>query len=93
MTVYKRQSHHRIGVSVPQEAQWWERFETKRLTGYPAGSLFLWDSRTVHQNSLPRDDQLWRCGFCQRGRTSTVMVHSVEHTTLSRATATMHFHT
>ena len=43
-----------------QEAEWWERFKTKRVTGYPAGSLFLWDSRTVHQNTLPRDDQLWR---------------------------------
>ena len=43
-----------------QEVGYWDRFQAKALRGYGPGSLFIWDSRTVHQNCPPSDPTLWR---------------------------------
>ncbi len=34
------------------ERPFWQRFPNRALSA-PKGSLFLWDSRTAHQNLLP----------------------------------------
>ncbi|KAK9807834.1 hypothetical protein WJX72_010581 [[Myrmecia] bisecta] len=42
------------------ELPFWEHFQSLALSA-GAGSLFLWDSRTVHQNCLsPKDSNQWR---------------------------------
>ncbi|KAK9837297.1 hypothetical protein WJX81_004709 [Elliptochloris bilobata] len=42
-----------------EELPFWEAFESVALDGR-AGSMFLWDSRTVHSNKLPERASAWR---------------------------------
>eukprot|EP00891_Asterochloris_glomerata_P009117 jgi/Astpho2/9117/Aster-x0373 len=41
------------------ERPFWQRFPNRALSA-PKGSLFLWDSRTAHQNLLPAHTDTWR---------------------------------
>lgn len=49
-----------VSTGWAQEVGYWDRFQAKALRGYGPGSLFIWDSRTVHQNCPPSDPTLWR---------------------------------
>jgi hypothetical protein len=48
--------HHR---PVPQELPFYDKMQGLGLAA-PAGSLFLWDSRTAHQNQGPKSTTDWR---------------------------------
>ncbi len=52
-----------------EELPYWEAFQSLALSG-KAGSLFLWDSRTAHQNVLPKLSEAWRqvCYVCFQPR-------------------------
>ena len=53
----------------PPELPFWDAYESRPLSA-PAGSLFLWDSRTAHQNVLPQTAEQWRhvCYCCYQPR-------------------------
>lgn len=42
----------------PEQLSFWDKFDSKGLSGGP-GSLFLWDSRTVHSVSIKALLQAW----------------------------------
>lgn len=44
----------------PEEMKFWEGFPAVAVSGHGPGSLFLWDSRTVHHNRPPTNTSLWR---------------------------------
>lgn len=46
-------------VFKPEELPHWESFQTLPLCA-KAGSVFLWDSRTVHANTIPQFSEQWR---------------------------------
>ncbi|BDA49852.1 hypothetical protein COCOBI_14-4720 [Coccomyxa sp. Obi] len=46
-------------VFKPEEVPHWDCFETLPLAA-KAGSVFLWDSRTVHANTIPQFSEDWR---------------------------------
>lgn len=43
----------------PDEMPYWDSYETVAVRGGP-GSLFIWDSRTVHMNQPATADGIWR---------------------------------